>query len=150
MSVEQNIELMKRWYREVWREGKNETIFELLASDALLHGQTGPEEEIKGPEGFVAFAQQIREAFPDTEVAVQDIFGVDDKIAVRWVATGTHTGHGLGMPPSDKRISICGTTIARILNGKIVEGWDNWDRLGMLKQVGAYAAPDAPTLAKTA
>jgi hypothetical protein len=28
-------------------------------------------------------------------------------------------------------------TIVRIENGKIVEGWDNWDRLGMLERIGA-------------
>jgi steroid delta-isomerase-like uncharacterized protein len=150
MPVEENVELMKRWYREVWHEAKDETIFELLASDASLHGQTGPEAEIKGPEGFVAFAKQIRAAFPDTEVVVQDVFAVDDKVAVRWVATGTHSGDGLGVPPSSKRIRITGMTIARILNGKIVEGWDNWDRLGMLEQIGAYAPPETPALAKTA
>jgi steroid delta-isomerase-like uncharacterized protein len=149
-DMEKNVELMKRWYREVWREARNETIFELIAPRASLHGQTGPAEEIKGPEGFLAFAQRIREAFPDTEVAVEDVFCVGDKVAVRWVATGTHTGSGMGVPPSGKRISISGMTIARILEGKIVEGWDSWDRLGMLEQIGVYAPPETPVLAKTA
>jgi steroid delta-isomerase-like uncharacterized protein len=150
MPVEENIELMKRWYREVWREAKNETIFELVAPHASLHGQTGPEAEIKGPEGFVAFAAHIRDAFSDTEVVVQDIFGADDKVAIRWVATGTHTGSGLGVPPSGRRITVGGITIARILDGKIVEGWDNWDRLGMLEQIGAYTHPETPALANIA
>jgi steroid delta-isomerase-like uncharacterized protein len=149
MAVKENIELLERWYREVWREAKDETIFELLASDASLHGQTGPEVEIKGPEGFIAFAKQIRESFPDIEVVVYDIFGMDEdeRVAARWVAKGKHTGDGMGVPPSGKSISICGMTIARIRNGKIVEGWDSWDRLGMLEQIGAYAPPE---LAKTA
>jgi len=150
MPVEENIELMKRWYREVWREAKNETIFELMAPQASLHGQTGPEAEIKGPEGFVAFAEYIREAFPDTEVVVEDIFGVADKVAIRWVATGTHTGRGLGVSPSGKRVTISGTTIVRILDGKIVEGWDNWDRLAMLEQIGAYSFSETPALANIA
>jgi steroid delta-isomerase-like uncharacterized protein len=148
--MQKNIELMKRWYREVWREAKDETIFELVASDAILHGQTGAEEDIKGPEGFVAFAKQIRESFPDTDVAVQDIFAADNKVAVRWVATCTHSGDGFGVPPSGKRVSISGITIVHIANGKIVEGWDNWDRLGMLRQIGAYAPPEISPLAKIA
>jgi len=150
MSAEENIALMKRWYREVWRERNNDTIHELLASDARLHGQAGPEEEIQGPEEFVAFAEGIRNAFPDTEVTVEDIFAIDDKVAVRWIATGTHTGNGLGVPPSGRRVRVSGITLARIVNGKVVEGWDNWDRLGMLEQIGAYAQPDAMTLAKSA
>jgi steroid delta-isomerase-like uncharacterized protein len=149
MSAEENIPLMRRWYREVWREHKDQTIHELLASDARLWGQTEPEQEIRGPEGFVAFAEQIRSAFPDTEVTIEDIFAADDKVAVRWVATGTHKGNGLGFPASDRRVRISGMTVARIENGKIVEGWDNWDRLGMLEQIGAYR-PEGVTLAKSA
>jgi steroid delta-isomerase-like uncharacterized protein len=140
MSVEDNISLMRRWYREVWREGKNQTIHELLASDALL---SGPQQEIRGPEGFVAFAEQIRSAFPDTDLTIEDIFGVDDKVAIRWVATGTHQGEGLGVPPSSRPVRIPGSTIVRIAKGKIVEGWDHWDRLGMLEQIGAYQQPAA-------
>jgi len=150
MSTEENISLMKRWYREVWRERKNETVFELIAPDASLCGQNGPEQEIRGPEGFVEFAERIRAAFPDTEVEIEDIFAAEDKVAVRWVATGTHKGDGLGIPPTGAHVRIAGITIARIANGKIVEGWDNWDRLGMLEQIGLYKQPQAPMLAKSA
>jgi steroid delta-isomerase-like uncharacterized protein len=150
MTAADNISLMKRWYREVWREGKNDTVRELLAPDASLHGQIGPDVEIRGPEGFIGFAERIRNTFPDAEVAVEDVFAVDDKVATRWVATGIHTGDGLGIPPSGKRVRITGITIARFVNGKIVEGWDNWDRLGMLEQIGAYSPPEAVALDKTA
>jgi steroid delta-isomerase-like uncharacterized protein len=150
MTAADNIKLMKRWYHEVWREGKNETIHELLAPDALLRGQTGPEVEIRGPEGFIAFAERIRNTFPDTEVTVEDVFAVDDKVAARWVAIGTHTGGGLGVPATGKRLRVTGITIARFENGKIVEGWDNWDRLGMLEQIGAYTSPQAVGLEKSA
>lgn len=140
MSVPENISLMRRWYREVWRESNDKTIRELNSPDARLRGQNGPDQEIRGAEGFIAFAERIRKAFPDTEVSVEDIFASDDKVAVRWVATGTHSGDGFG-PPSGSRIRVSGITIARIVNGKIVEGWDNWDRLGMLEQVGLYKSP---------
>jgi steroid delta-isomerase-like uncharacterized protein len=150
MATSDNISLMKRWYREVWREGKNETIYDLLAPDAVVSGQTGPQAEIRGPAEFAAFADRIRSAFPDTEIVVEDAFGIDDKVAVRWSATMTHRGEGLGVPPTGKEVRITGITIARILNGKIVEGWDNWDRLAMLEQIGAYRRPEAVILAKSA
>jgi len=150
MTPADNISLMKRWYREVWHEGNNETIHELIAPNASLRGQIGRDVEVRGPDGFLAFAERIRNAFPDTEVTVEDVFAVDDKVAARWVATGTHTGDGLGVPPSGKRIRVTGITIARFVNGKIVEGWDNWDRLAMLEQIGAYSAPEAVVLEKSA
>jgi steroid delta-isomerase-like uncharacterized protein len=150
MTTIDNISLMKRWYREVWRESKNETIYELLAPDAVLTGQTGPQEEIHGPEEFAAFAARIRNAFPDTDIVVEDAFGIDDKVVARWSATMTHSGDGLGVPATGKRVRITGMSIARIVNGKIVEGWDNWDRLAMLEQIGAYSPPEAVILGKSA
>lgn len=150
MTPSDNISLMKRWYHEVWRGQSDDTIRELIALDASLWGQLGPDQEIKGPDAFLAFAQQIRNAFPDTEVVVEDAFADGDKVAVRWTATGTHRGEIFGAPPTGKKMQIAGMTIVRIVNGKIVEGWDNWDRLGLLQQIGAYAQAEAPPLAKTA
>ena len=49
----------------------------------------------------------------------------------------THTGDHLGVPASHKTVHITGITIARIENGKIVEGWDNWDQLAMMQQIRA-------------
>jgi steroid delta-isomerase-like uncharacterized protein len=150
MTTLENISLIKRWFREVWLEGKNETIYELLAPDAVLSGQTGAQEEIHGPKEFAAFADRIRNAFPDTDIVVEDVFGTDDKVAVRWSAKMIHKGDGLGVPATGKEVRITGMSIARIVNGKIVEGWDNWDRLAMLEQIGAYRPPEAVILAKSA
>jgi steroid delta-isomerase-like uncharacterized protein len=150
MTTLDNISLIKRWFREVWLEGKNETIYELLAPDAVLSGQTGAQEEIHGPNEFAAFADRIRNAFPDTDIVVEDVFGTDDKVAVRWSAKMIHKGDGLGVPATGKEVRITGMSIARIVNGKIVEGWDNWDRLAMLEQIGAYRPPETVILAKSA
>ncbi|MGB8579234.1 MAG: ester cyclase [Candidatus Sulfotelmatobacter sp.] len=150
MTTSDNISLMNRWYREVWQESKNETIYELLAPNAVLTGTNGPKEQIHGPEEFAAFAEQIRRAFSATEFVVEDSFGVDDKVVARWSATMTHNGNGLGVPATGKQVRVTGTSIARIENGKIVEGWDNWDRLAMLEQIGAYYPPEAVVLSKTA
>lgn len=62
----------------------------------------------------------------------------------------THKGTGLGVPPTNNRVVITGMSIARIVDGKIIEGWDNWDRLAMLEQIGAYSPPEAVILAKSA
>jgi hypothetical protein len=37
-------------------------------------------------------------------------------------------------------------SIARIVHGRTVEGWDNWDQLGMLEQIGVYKQPEAMLL----
>ena len=150
MSADENIQLMRRWFQEVWNEGRMETIHDLLSPRAIARGQRAADAEIRGPEEFEKFAREIRGAFPDIKVKVEDVFGTGDKVVLRWSATMTHTGDGLGFPASGRTVRSRGITIATIVDGKIVEGWDNWDRLGMLEQIGAYRAPDAVILAKTA
>ena len=59
-----------------------------------------------------------------------------DKVATRWVSTGTHQGELQGIAPTGKNISITGISVARFANGKIAEEWANWDALGMMKQLG--------------
>ena len=41
------------------------------------------------------------------------------------------------MPPSGRRIRIAGIVLVRISKGQIVEGWNSWDQLGLLRQIGA-------------
>jgi steroid delta-isomerase-like uncharacterized protein len=146
MSVEKNIELMRRWFKEVWNEGKTETIHELLAPDAVGVGELEDGRPVHGPAEFIPFVNRIRGAFPDVKIQIEDAFGAGDKVVLRWSATMTHRGDHLGMPATGRPVQMTGITIARILDNKIIEGWDNWDQLGMLKQIGLYE----PALLKSA
>jgi steroid delta-isomerase-like uncharacterized protein len=143
MTTSDNISVANRWFQEVWNEGKNETIYELLASDAVLKG--ADRADIHGPEEFEKFAEGIRAAFPDIKIFVEDAFAHDDKVAIRWYATMTHKGGIAGIPATDNTVRITGLSIGQIKNGKFVASWDNWDRLAMLEQIGALqASPAAP------
>jgi len=150
MSVEDNIQLLTRWFEEVWNQGKLETVHELLSPDAIAIGQAGSGVELRGPKDFVPLVERIRSAFPDIKVEVEDTFGADDKVVLRWSASMTHRGDSLGIAASGKSVRLTGITIVEIVNGKIVAGWDNWDQLGMLEQIGAYTTPQSIALGKTA
>jgi steroid delta-isomerase-like uncharacterized protein len=146
MSVEENVELMRRWFREVWNEGRTQTIYDLLATDAVGSGELEDGSQVRGPAEFVPFVQRLRGAFPDMNIVVEDAFGAEDKVVSRWSATMTHRGDHLGMPATGKRVRLTGITVVRIRDRQIVEGWDNWDQLGMLKQIGAYESPQTAFL----
>ena len=70
MSADENIQLMRRWFQEVWNEGRIETVHELFAPDGVARGQRGAESEIRGPEEFAKFVREIRGAFPDITSAI--------------------------------------------------------------------------------
>ena len=55
---------------------------------------------------------------------------------MRCTVTATHTGPGLTAAPTNKPASFTGMCIARIKDGKIVEGWNNFDFLSMYQQLG--------------
>jgi len=150
MPVEDNVQLMRRWFHEVWNDGRIQTVYDLFASDGVARGQRNAETEMRGPEQFAQFVSEIRGAFPDIKLQIEDIFGAEDKVVVRWSATMTHSGVALGLPATGKTVRSRGISIAMIDKGKIIEGWDNWDQLGMLKQIGAYTQPEATILARSA
>lgn len=149
MPVKKNIDLMRRWFQEVWNEGKIQTVHELFSPEGVATGHFGSQSQIRGPKDFVKFVERIRGAFPDIRVTIEDAFGARDKVVVRWSASMTHTGEGFG-PSTDKPVQLTGITIVRIVKGQLVEGWDNWDQLGMLEQIGAYKRPEDVILAKSA
>jgi|SRR5271156_2259254 len=140
MAVEENIQLMHRWFQEIWNEAKVQAIYELMSPDGVAIGQAG-RDVMHGPAEFEAFYNRIRAAFPDIHVDIEDAFGAGDKVVVRWAATMTHRGDGMGIPATGKSVRVTGMSIARILHGQVIEGWDNWDQLGMMEQIGAYSAP---------
>jgi steroid delta-isomerase-like uncharacterized protein len=135
MSAEENVVLMRRWFKEVWNEGRLQTIYDLMDDNGIAVGQDQPGVEIRGPREFEAFVNRIRGAFPDQKITLEDAFGVDDKVVIRWCGEMTHTGDHIGIPATNKKVRITGITIAQIENGKIVRGWDNWDQLSLMQQL---------------
>lgn len=149
MPAKENIALMRRWFQEVWNEGKIETVEELFSPDGVATGHFGAQSQVRGPKEFIPFVERIRGAFPDIKLTIEDVFGARDKVVIRWSASMTHTGEGFG-PPTNKPVRLTGISIVRIVKGQLVEGWDNWDQLGMLEQIGAYKQPEVSILAKSA
>ncbi len=137
--AQENSALIRRWFEEVWNHGRMETIDEMASPDVVGHGQA-QHDTVIGREQFRTFATEFRRAFPDLNVKIDHILEQGDKAAARWTATMTHKGEFLGFAPTGKKVTITGTSTQRFSNGKIVEGWDNWDQLGLLVQIGAVPA----------
>jgi predicted ester cyclase len=72
----------------------------------------------------------------DTHFTIEDVIAEGDKVVTRWTARGTHKGELQGIPPTGKQVVVTGIVINRLVNGKLEEGWSNFDALGMLQQLG--------------
>lgn len=132
----QNSELIRRWFEQVWNQGRLEAIDQMSHPHTRGYGQAEHGRQIDMNE-FKQLWHNLRAAFPDIRVTVDDTVEQGDKVAARWTANMTHQGNFLGFAASGRTASITGISFQRIEDGKIIEGWDNWDQLGLLVQIGA-------------
>jgi steroid delta-isomerase-like uncharacterized protein len=132
---EANKQLARRWFEEVWNQRKESAIEAMLTAGCRIHGLGSDDEALIGPEGFKTFHRSFCGAFPDLHVTVDDIIAEGDRVAIRWTATMTHLGDGLGFPASGKKVSMDGSTIGVIKDGKIDEGWNHMDITGLFAKL---------------
>lgn len=141
MSLEENKAAFRRYVEKVWIEGDLDVGDEVFAEKYLSHPPDAPAEE-RTPEDVKRFVTEWRSAFSDTENVIEDMIGEGDKVLNRWRIQATHTGEFRGIPATGKRITVTGMGLFRFSDGKVVESWDSFDQLGMMRQLGAIPAPE--------
>lgn len=134
MSAE-NKELMRRWFQQVWNEHSEAAIDEMFPLDGKSHGFPDPESVLVGPEDFKTIHRNFCGAFPDLKVRVEDVITEGDGAAVRWSATMTHLGDHLGFAATGKKGRLAGSSFVVIRDGKIVEGWNFMELLGLIQEL---------------
>ena len=132
---EENKAVARRFF-ELWEQGDLDALGEVLAQDSVDHDPYNPHGQ-EGLEGAKKTIAMYRDAFPDISFTIEDQLVDGDKVATRWTATGTHQGELMGMQPTGKKATLSGITIDRIEDGRIVEGWTNWDTLALMQNIGA-------------
>jgi steroid delta-isomerase-like uncharacterized protein len=140
---ETNKTVVRRLFEEVWNKGNLPVTDELFAPNYAHHDSSTPDVG-RGPESEKKRATLYRTAFPDLRLTIEDIIAEGETVMARWSCQGTHRGDLSGIAPTGKRFTISGISIARIANGKMAEGWVNWDALGLMQQLGVV-----PELGKT-
>lgn len=136
---EQNKATVRRYLDEVFAQGDFDVILELFAPDYVEHDPAS-DAEIRGHEGVRRDLSNYQSAFSDIEITVEDQIAEDDRVATRLTVRATHVEEFFGIPPTGNRIEVSGTVIQRISDGKLAEGWWNWDTLGLLRQIDAIPA----------
>ena len=134
---EENKQLIRRWFEEVWNNGRAEAIEEMFDENGIAHGLSDdPASPIRGPREFKPFHTLFREAFPNMMIVVEDMVAEGDKVAARCSVRAKHEGDFLGRAATESPVEFTGIAIVRIEYGKIVEAWNNFDFMTLHKQVG--------------
>jgi steroid delta-isomerase-like uncharacterized protein len=136
---EQNKALAKRAFEELLSKGRFELAEQLYAKDFVNHGirrDISLEEDQAALKGW-------HQAFPDISIVPEKLIGEGDLVAIYWIARGTNTGTGNGLPATGKKGELAGITIWRIVDGKIKEEWSAFDQLSMMQQLGLLPSQKA-------
>ena len=137
-QTDANRATVRRFIHEVFEYGRTATVDELVAPDFVGHtwGPSGA-----GPGGLKAAMARLADALADARFTIEDEIVEGDRVAVRVTASARQVGEFMGAPSSGKSYEIGEIHIFRLRDGRIVEHWHQFDRLGMLQQLGLMPAP---------
>jgi steroid delta-isomerase-like uncharacterized protein len=131
-SAEQHKAIVRRVYDDLFSRGRYELIDQIYAKDCRVHfGNRNAQLEQAVAEG-----KGWKAAAPDLMMTVTRMDVERDFVIVDWTARGTNTGKGNGVPATGKQVVIRGNSKFHVVNGKIVEVWNNFDRDEIFRQLG--------------
>ncbi len=145
----ENKHIVQRFMEECWNHGKMDSIRELMASGCIFHDPVFP-GLTSGVENMKRHIEMCRSGFPDLKITVDDTIAERNEVVHHWTVRGTHKGQFLGMPATNRKATVSGTTIYRIEGGKIVEQWADWNLMSLMEQLGISSAPKAEAMAPKA
>ena len=133
MSAEVNKAIALR-ASEIVNQKNPDLIEECYPPDFVWHG---PDQDIRGYEQAKQMSSTFLAAFPDAQITDEDVIAEGEKVVRRYTTHATHQGETeMFGPPTGRQIELKGITIHRIEGGKIVEEWESYDNLSMMKQLG--------------
>ena len=141
-SIEENKAKVRQFYDRS-HQGDLAVYDELLAPGFVNYG--GPAGELHGPEAFKQAYVGFATAFSDFNTTIDLIIAEGDLVAVYGVASGTHDGPFMGLPPSGNKLRWTGMAIYGFdADGLIDRRWQEIDGLGLFGQLGLLPPPPGP------
>jgi steroid delta-isomerase-like uncharacterized protein len=135
MSGNKNAEFMKRFV-EFINSASEKFAHELVSPEAIFHVPGRPEPMV-GPAGYLMIIGMMRAGFPDIQWTLEEQISEGERVAARFTMRGTHRGQFMGVPPTEKTISVQALNIYHLTNGQIIKEYGSPDMLGLLAQIGA-------------
>ncbi len=132
---QKNIRLVRRLFEEQANHDDTSLYDELISEEAQVYGPASG-QVAKGLRVLKKIDQGYNQAYPGKQFEIEKIFEYGDEVFVRWVCRGVYKEGHKTIKPKKKEYCIWGFSIYRIVNGKIHEIRQFWDRLGILEQIG--------------
>lgn len=131
----------RRFIDEFINGGTSAIVGDVVAADYVY---CAPGIEVSGPQGIENVVAMLRRAFPDWRETLEEPIAEGDKAVFRVTGRGTHAGPFFGIPPTGRRVTMGGIDLVRVAGGKLVRHWAVFDRLDMMRQLGAGPTAEPP------
>ncbi len=130
----QIVDFERRWVEGLNR-GDLSVADEVFAPGCLVHITGSPVPDLP-LDGFRQMVAGLLAAFPDLRFTIEDQTIAGDKVTTRWSAEGTHTGPLGDVAATGRRVHVDGLILDHVVAGMVVERWEQWDQVAMLRQLG--------------
>ena len=140
--VEESKALISRFIEEIWNQGNVDGLDKFVVPTLVCHHPRNRDADLLGIESFRQWTLEVRRAFPDIRLSVEQIFGEGDKIVIHLRGAETYAGTSPGVTASGKLVNFTVTGIARLASGRLAEAWIIADDLGILQQLGVVRRLD--------
>ena len=127
-----NLNVVQRFY-DAYNKKQEAILNEVIANDYVDYGHQPPG---RGVQGAKSDHQDFTRGFEDARFDIDEMFGSDDRVVVRWTLHATHTGPFAGLSPTQKKIAVRGISVYRLRDGKITETRNLPDLLALFTQLG--------------
>ncbi len=120
---------------DAWNSGDPDRIVDLYAAEYVGFDVAEPSAQ-QGTEALRRSVTRYQEAFPDLRLTASATVTEENRVALFWVAHGTHRGSLMHIPATGRPCEVRGVSLLRIERGRIVEALHLWDLAGLLRSVG--------------
>jgi steroid delta-isomerase-like uncharacterized protein len=127
-----SLNVVQRFY-DAYNKKHEAILNEIIADDYVDYGHQPPGRGLPGAKSDL---QDIARGFEDARFDIEEVFGADDRVVVRWTVHGTHTGPFAGLQPTQKKIAVSGISLYRVRDGKLTETRNQADLLALFTQLG--------------
>ena len=151
MSTEENIANVQRFVEE-FNRGNLDIIDEMIAPE--FSDFTPASGEPTAPDVYRELGQDLRAAFPDLKVSLDNLAADGDELTGRMTLTGTRNGTLWGVPTTGlwggpdevgKQSIFTAPIVFRFVDGKFIARWEDINIgvfLGILREIGVAPMPE--------
>jgi predicted ester cyclase len=136
---DQNVAVVNRVFDELNK--KNADVYqELYAPEYRWYFPSANPKGLSREEES-GFVKLLWAGFPDCHWDVEEMVVHGDRVIVRFLFKGTHSGEFQGILPTGNKTEVGGIWMGRVKDGKIVECREEDDLLGWMQQMGMELRP---------